>query len=210
MPLVPQNRSPSPIPSKVNRSSSLSIESLAARVTELEQKKSVGYPQPIPPFSLLAPSSQAGLTINEVVQGGGSSSDGGSGQGADAQATYITEATETGLPNSRVLTAGTGITLVDGGAGSTLTIASTAAIQKAQRVTTGALTAATTTPVTLTWTAPFADANYTVVVSVVDATGFLAVVDIASFTATAIIVNIINNSPTVATTGTLTAIAIHD
>ncbi len=39
------------------------------------------------------------------------------------QASYITVAAERKLPNERVLTAGTGITLVDAGAGSTLTIA---------------------------------------------------------------------------------------
>jgi hypothetical protein len=39
------------------------------------------------------------------------------------QASYITVGAERKLPNERVLTAGTGITLVDGGAGSTITIA---------------------------------------------------------------------------------------
>ena len=39
------------------------------------------------------------------------------------QASYITVGAERRLPNERVLTAGTGITLVDGGAGSTITIA---------------------------------------------------------------------------------------
>ena len=40
------------------------------------------------------------------------------------QAEYVTLATEAGLTEERVLTAGSGISLVDGGAGSTLTISS--------------------------------------------------------------------------------------
>jgi hypothetical protein len=45
---------------------------------------------------------------------------------ATVQAQYVTLATDTGLTNERVLTAGTGITITDGGANSTVTIASTA------------------------------------------------------------------------------------
>jgi len=41
-------------------------------------------------------------------------------------ATYITVTADTKLPNERVLTAGTGITITDGGANSTITVASTA------------------------------------------------------------------------------------
>ena len=50
---------------------------------------------------------------------------GGGGGGAPTDAQYITLATNGTLSNERVLTAGSGITLTDGGAGSTLTIAST-------------------------------------------------------------------------------------
>jgi len=46
-----------------------------------------------------------------------------SGQTASRNATFVTEAAETTLPNSRRLAAGTDINLTDGGAGSTLTIA---------------------------------------------------------------------------------------
>lgn len=44
---------------------------------------------------------------------------------APASPSYITLGTDATLPNERVLTAGSGITLTDGGAGSTLTIAAT-------------------------------------------------------------------------------------
>ena len=56
--------------------------------------------------------------------GGGGSGGGGGGAPTDAQ--YVTLATDGGLANERVLTAGTGISLTDGGAGGALTIASTA------------------------------------------------------------------------------------
>jgi hypothetical protein len=47
----------------------------------------------------------------------------GSGGGAPTDAQYVTLATNASLSDERVLTAGTGITLTDGGAGSTATIA---------------------------------------------------------------------------------------
>lgn len=47
---------------------------------------------------------------------------GGGGGGAPLNCSYITAAPEGGLPNERVATAGAGITVADGGAGTTLTI----------------------------------------------------------------------------------------
>lgn len=46
----------------------------------------------------------------------------GGGGGAPTNATYVTLSTNATLTNERVLTAGSGITIVDGGAGSTVTI----------------------------------------------------------------------------------------
>ena len=48
---------------------------------------------------------------------------GGGGSGAPTDAEYVTLATDGTLTNERVLTAGTNITITDGGAGSTVTIA---------------------------------------------------------------------------------------
>jgi hypothetical protein len=45
--------------------------------------------------------------------------------GADPNAEYVLVGADANLPNSRTITAGSGITLTDGGAGSTLTIAAT-------------------------------------------------------------------------------------
>lgn len=64
--------------------------------------------------------------------------------GAPLTASYVTLATNSTLTSERVLTAGTGITLTDAGAGSTLTIASTATVAGA------ALTKTDDTNVTLT------------------------------------------------------------
>ncbi len=47
----------------------------------------------------------------------------GGGDGAPTTSQYITLATDATLSNERVLTAGTGITVTDGGAGSTTTVA---------------------------------------------------------------------------------------
>lgn len=80
----------------------------------------------------------------------------------------------------------------------------------AQRVTTGSIALSTTTPVTLTWGTAFADANYTVVASVVDASGFLEVAQIVSFSMTQVVVNIRNADSGGAHTGTLCLIALHD
>jgi hypothetical protein len=50
---------------------------------------------------------------------------GGGGSGAPTDATYVTLSTNPTLTNERVLTAGSGITVTDGGAGGNVTIAST-------------------------------------------------------------------------------------
>ena len=81
---------------------------------------------------------------------------------------------------------------------------------KHQRVTTGAITAASSADVTLTWTTTFTDASYTPVVSVVEATASLEVVTIKSVAADKIIVTVKNNDLVNPHTGTLTAIAAHD
>jgi hypothetical protein len=60
---------------------------------------------------------------------------GGGGGGAPSNAQYVTLALNAGLTQERVLTAGTGITVTDGGANSTVTIAATGAPSAAQYVT---------------------------------------------------------------------------
>ena len=80
----------------------------------------------------------------------------------------------------------------------------------AQRVTTGSIALSSTVPVTLTWTTPFADANYTPMACVLDSTGFLQVVDIASYTASEVVVNVKNNDGANPHTGTLLLMALHD
>lgn len=82
--------------------------------------------------------------------------------------------------------------------------------QQAQRVTTGSIALSTTTPVTLTWASAFADANYTPQASVVDASGFLQVLQIVSFSATQVVVNVRNTDAGGAHTGTLCVLALHD
>jgi hypothetical protein len=54
-------------------------------------------------------------------------SGGGGGGGAPTDASYVTLSTNAALTDERVLTAGTGISITDGGAGSTVTIAATGA-----------------------------------------------------------------------------------
>lgn len=56
--------------------------------------------------------------VNTLISGGGSS-------GAPSTSQFVTLATDAALANERVLTAGTAISLTDGGAGSTITIANT-------------------------------------------------------------------------------------
>lgn len=52
-------------------------------------------------------------------------SSGGGGGGGDTDASYVVMTTETALANERVLTAGTGISITDGGAGNAVTIENT-------------------------------------------------------------------------------------
>lgn len=52
---------------------------------------------------------------------------GGGGGGAPEDAQYVTLATDATLTNERVLTAGSGISITDGGAGSTVTVTATGA-----------------------------------------------------------------------------------
>ncbi len=84
---------------------------------------------------------------------------------------------------------------------------------KAQRVTTGSIGGASSAAVTLTWTAAFSDANYTVSVSVVEATASastLRVHHVQSISASAVVVRIVNDDVTTAKTGTLHVIATQD
>lgn len=78
-----------------------------------------------------------------------------------------------------------------------------------QRMSTGALAANAKTQITLTWANPFADTNYSVVASVVDSNTALSIEQIVSYTTTAVTVNIYN-AASVAVTGTLIVIAVHD
>lgn len=82
---------------------------------------------------------------------------------------------------------------------------------KHQRITTGAITASTTTPVTWTWTLPFGDADYTPVCSVTDASNFLAIVrSLSALTANGFTINVQNTDSANDHTGTLNCIGIHD
>ena len=66
------------------------------------------------------------VTITEATVGGALevtvAASGGGGGGAPTTAQYVTLATDATLTNERVLTAGSNITITDGGAGSTVTI----------------------------------------------------------------------------------------
>ena len=57
------------------------------------------------------------MTVQRPSEGGGG--------GAPTNAQYVTLATNGSLTHERVLTAGTGISITDGGAGSTVTIEAT-------------------------------------------------------------------------------------
>jgi len=70
------------------------------------------------------------VTITEATVAGAlevtvAASGGGGGGGAPTTASYVTLGTDATLTNERVLTAGSNITITDGGAGSTVTIAAT-------------------------------------------------------------------------------------
>jgi hypothetical protein len=83
---------------------------------------------------------------------------------------------------------------------------------KHSRVTTGSVAGGSTALVTVTWGTAFADANYSVTASVLDATSTslsLSVVHVESITASAVTVRVINNSVG-ALTGTVHVIAVHD
>jgi hypothetical protein len=83
---------------------------------------------------------------------------------------------------------------------------------KHARITTGSVSGGSTALVTVTWGTAFADANYTVEASVLDATTTslsLSVVHIESISASAVTVRILNNSVG-SLTGTLHVIAMHD
>lgn len=83
---------------------------------------------------------------------------------------------------------------------------------KHSRISTGSISAGSSALVTVTWGTAFADANYTVVCSVLDTTAAslaLSVVHIESQSASAITVRVQNTSAG-ALTGTLHVIAIHD
>lgn len=83
---------------------------------------------------------------------------------------------------------------------------------RTKRISTGSIAGGAHAAVTLTWDSPFADANYTVTVSVVQSdadTETLRVDHIQSVSATAVVVRIFNNDAS-ARTGTLHAVAIHD
>jgi hypothetical protein len=154
----------------------------------------------IPPPTVTSPSP----TPTPATSGGGigAASSGGAGVSAGPGIAATAGAGGTTVSNAGVITiVGQGVSTVAGAA---------VVNQQAQRVTTGAIPLSSTVQVTLTWTVPFLDALYTPVVSVVDSSGFLAVVDIASFSATAVIVNIINNDASNPHTGTLCVMALHD
>lgn len=84
---------------------------------------------------------------------------------------------------------------------------------KHSRVTTGSINASSSAAVTVTWTTAFADANYTVHASVVEAdtdTATLQVDHIESVSASAVVVRVENEDAGGAKTGTLNVIAVHD
>lgn len=82
---------------------------------------------------------------------------------------------------------------------------------KHARVTTGSITALTSTTVTVTWPTPFSDTNYTVVgPTIVEATGSLIVLDVTAKTASSVTVYIRNTDTTLSRTGEIHIMAIHD
>lgn len=83
---------------------------------------------------------------------------------------------------------------------------------KHARLTTGSVAAGATALVTLTWSSAFADANYTVTVSLVEATAAvlsLHIIHIESVSASQVKIRVENTSAG-ALTGTLNVIALHD
>ena len=83
---------------------------------------------------------------------------------------------------------------------------------KHARVTTGSVASSAAPLITITWTTPFADANYTVVASVLDSSATslaLRVAHVETITAEAVTVRLKNDGAG-ALTGTVHVIAIHD
>jgi hypothetical protein len=81
-----------------------------------------------------------------------------------------------------------------------------------KRVTTGSVTAGLTALVTVTWTAAFADTNYTVSASVIDSTAAglaLAILHVETIAADSVAIRVLNTSVG-ALTGTIHCIGIHD
>lgn len=86
-------------------------------------------------------------------------------------------------------------------------------IQRHRRVTTGAIAGGASAEVTVTWATAFADANYTVVTSMLEATtgtNSLRIRHIVSKTAAAIVVRVTNDDAINAKTGEIQASAFHD
>ena len=83
---------------------------------------------------------------------------------------------------------------------------------KHKRVSTGSVSGTSSALVTVTWTTAFADANYTVVASVLDSTAStsaLSVTHIEAQVAASVKIRVANTSGG-ALTGTLEVIAVHD
>ena len=102
------------------------------------------------------------LTVSGTIYDGSgnaySTGGGGGGGGAPTTARYVTLATDSTLTQERVLTQGTGITISDGGAGSTVTIALSTPVSVANGGTGGG--DATTARTNLGVTATGADTTY--------------------------------------------------
>lgn len=82
---------------------------------------------------------------------------------------------------------------------------------RSAQVTTGSIAGAGTAAITVTWPVAMSSADYTVVANVLEATAStstLRVHHIQSQTATAVVVRIVNDDPTVAKTGTIHAVAL--
>lgn len=84
---------------------------------------------------------------------------------------------------------------------------------KMRPVSTGSVAGGANVAISIAWTTAFEDTNYTVVVSIIEATAGLSslrVHHIESKTASGIAVRVVNDDTLNAKTGTLQAIAIHD
>ncbi len=82
-----------------------------------------------------------------------------------------------------------------------------------KRVTSGSIAAGSSAAVTLSWTAPFADTNYTPVCQVQESTAgasTLRIHHIESIAASSVTVRIVNDDTTSAHTGQLVCLAAHD